>query len=509
MNSIRSYMKKFIVLLLVNIYGTAYSQSMYWAKKYYDEGKYLEAAKQLRPLADGGNAEAQYMAAELFYYGYGVQENEAQSKKYLTLAADQGYEKAIELLVNRLAKKGDNKAYSIAKKYIERHPYLEKGSVGWIIGACLVEGICGAPKDEDAGWKIIEKNNDFNEWLKEFKKARHYWDYKARKAGKKDIDELAEYYYNIGDYKQFGKVDSCLQHLYNSFEVLVTKADSGSVWAMNQLAIHYNKIGNKNSAISWAQKAKNGGSKRGRIMTDRLSYIPVTCRNISIGNQSNKRYSIESIVLDYDRITINFFFRNNGYTTWIATAEKTYIQYGDKYYKLLSSTLPIYPKTKSLRGDENLRYSYVFYRVPNSFPTFNIIENGKILYQDVQILDKPTFPTKSAISTSTPSGSENTIKNKCYFYQNGYNSLKSMGILDYNKKFIPSQATKAIGRAKELDKESTSSITILGKKGELITPHPEGSYSIVRKTKYSGEIIIKNPTLFWSQSNITIILNDW
>ena len=119
MNSIRSYMKKFIVLLLVNIYGTAYSQSMYWAKKYYDEGKYLEAAKQLRPLADGGNAEAQYMAAELFYYGYGVQENEAQSKKYLTLAADQGYEKAIELLVNRLAKKGDNKAYSIAKKYIE------------------------------------------------------------------------------------------------------------------------------------------------------------------------------------------------------------------------------------------------------------------------------------------------------------------------------------------------------------------------------------------------------
>lgn len=375
------------MLMLWSICVMAHAQSMYLAKHYYENKRYLEAAKQLRPLADGGDAEAQYMAAELFYYGLGVQKNEAQSNKYLTLAADQGYDKAMDLLVTRLAKKGDKRAYSFAKKYIERHPYLEKGTVGRIMGGCLVEGECGAPKDEDAGWKILEKNNEFNEWLKDFNKASQYWEYKAEKAGKKSIDELAEYYHQLGFIDKFNKVDSCLQWLYDTNDKLTARADSGSVWAMNQLAIQYNKKGDKASALSWAKKASNAGSARGRAMENRLSYVPVTCRKFSISSQVDRRSSIESIILYYDRITINFIFRNNGYSTWIATASKTYIQYGDKYYKLLSSTLPTYPKTRSISSNDVVRFSYTFYRIPNNIPTFTIIENGTNSFQDVKILD--------------------------------------------------------------------------------------------------------------------------
>ena len=92
-------------------------------------------------------------------------------------------------------------------------------------------------------WKILEKNNEFNEWLKDFNKASRYWEYKAEKAGKKSIDELAEYYHWLGFIDKFNKVDSCLQWLYDTNEKLTARADSGSVWAMNQLAIQYNKKG--------------------------------------------------------------------------------------------------------------------------------------------------------------------------------------------------------------------------------------------------------------------------
>ena len=51
-----------MMLLVTACAMTASAQSMSTAKYYYEQGKYLEAAKQLRPLADGGNAEAQAMA---------------------------------------------------------------------------------------------------------------------------------------------------------------------------------------------------------------------------------------------------------------------------------------------------------------------------------------------------------------------------------------------------------------------------------------------------------------
>lgn len=97
----KQFKKAIMMFLLWGICGMAHAQSMYWAQRYYDEGKFLEAAKQLRPLADGGDADAQYMAGLLFFEGKGVNKNKAQAEKYLKLAALQGHEKAIAELCSK------------------------------------------------------------------------------------------------------------------------------------------------------------------------------------------------------------------------------------------------------------------------------------------------------------------------------------------------------------------------------------------------------------------------
>ena len=129
-------LKLFLTISVLSFYfSTAKAQSVSYAKSLIEQGKYLEAAKQLRPLADGGNAEAQAIASYLFFEGKGVQKNEQQGLKYATLAADQGNEGGVSNLCNYYENKGDRaKAISIAKNYTDKFPQLLKGRLGWILG---------------------------------------------------------------------------------------------------------------------------------------------------------------------------------------------------------------------------------------------------------------------------------------------------------------------------------------------------------------------------------------
>ena len=75
------------------------AQSLDRAYDLIDQGKYKEAAMQLRPLADGGDAEAQYVAATLFLEGKGVPRNPQQAFKYAKMAADQTSATPISILL--------------------------------------------------------------------------------------------------------------------------------------------------------------------------------------------------------------------------------------------------------------------------------------------------------------------------------------------------------------------------------------------------------------------------
>lgn len=158
-------MKKTLIMLAVMLFLTALqamAQSVSYAKSLIEQGSYLEAAKQLRPLADGGDAEAQYLAATLFFEGKGVAKNDEQGVKYATLSANQGNTSAMLLLADHYKGKGQlQKYYATLEHYVTRHPYLRKEFVGLRLAECYMRG-WGVEQDEEKAWEMASENKNFS-----------------------------------------------------------------------------------------------------------------------------------------------------------------------------------------------------------------------------------------------------------------------------------------------------------------------------------------------------------
>ena len=106
-------------MLAVAMFATAtFAQEFQISRAKYliENGDYKEAAIILRPLADKGNAEAQYMASQLFAQGKGVVKSTQQSERYLRLSAQNGYAPAMEDYSDAAYKKKD---YTTAYKWMK------------------------------------------------------------------------------------------------------------------------------------------------------------------------------------------------------------------------------------------------------------------------------------------------------------------------------------------------------------------------------------------------------
>ncbi len=57
----------------------------------YDRGDYATALKEWRPLADQGDAKAQFYLGNMYLYGEGVPQNYAEAMKWFRLSAVQGF----------------------------------------------------------------------------------------------------------------------------------------------------------------------------------------------------------------------------------------------------------------------------------------------------------------------------------------------------------------------------------------------------------------------------------
>ena len=111
------------VVLMLALEAPAQQYDLKRAKSAIDKGEYTEGAKILRPLADGGNAEAQYMAAWLFFWGKGVIRSDEQGVKYATMAAEQGNMNAVKLLIDYCCNTSqDNKAVELFGTYATKFP---------------------------------------------------------------------------------------------------------------------------------------------------------------------------------------------------------------------------------------------------------------------------------------------------------------------------------------------------------------------------------------------------
>ena len=125
-------MRKILISMVAMLLMTAMqmkAQSVDYAKYLIEQGKYLEAAKELRPMADGGNAKAQYLAATLFFEGKGINKNDEQGVKYATLSANQGNTDAIILLADYYKSNNQlDKMFSAYSGAVSQSIYLEKSA---------------------------------------------------------------------------------------------------------------------------------------------------------------------------------------------------------------------------------------------------------------------------------------------------------------------------------------------------------------------------------------------
>ena len=127
------------------------------AKYLIENGDYKEAAIILRPLADKGNAEAQYMASQLFAQGKGVVKSTQQSERYLRLSAQNGYAPAMEDYSDAAYKKKD---YATAYKWMKAAYDKETTSYrGFCLGYMTYVGQ-GTQADKKEGWEFMYANLD-------------------------------------------------------------------------------------------------------------------------------------------------------------------------------------------------------------------------------------------------------------------------------------------------------------------------------------------------------------
>lgn len=84
--------------MLVSCAGPRMAQELQAGKASFEDGYYKEAFRQLLPLAVKGKPEAEYAVGYMYYYGYGVPEDDESGIFWMTKAADQNYPPAIRAL---------------------------------------------------------------------------------------------------------------------------------------------------------------------------------------------------------------------------------------------------------------------------------------------------------------------------------------------------------------------------------------------------------------------------
>lgn len=71
--------------------GQVMADALSEATDVYNTGDYGKAAKLYRPLAEKGNAEAQYVLGMMYRAGRGVERDNSEARKWYQLASEQGH----------------------------------------------------------------------------------------------------------------------------------------------------------------------------------------------------------------------------------------------------------------------------------------------------------------------------------------------------------------------------------------------------------------------------------
>ena len=166
-------MKKVLlfIALLVAACINVKAQSLGDAISLRNQGRFLEAAKVLRPLADGGDSQAQALAATMFFKGEGVSRNVQQGLKYAKMSADQECMDGLEVLAlyyycelddhygENNSPKHPKELFSTLNYYYTKYPRFRQGKASELLGECYLHG-WGTEKNEDRAWELIMENSE-------------------------------------------------------------------------------------------------------------------------------------------------------------------------------------------------------------------------------------------------------------------------------------------------------------------------------------------------------------
>lgn len=379
-------MKRMIIwamALLLTATIPANAQSVSYAKSLIEQGRYLDAAKQLRPMADGGNAEAQYLAAILFFEGKGVTKNDAQGIKYATMSANQGNENAVMLLVSHYKAKGQlGNYFTTIQKYGNAHPYMLEGALGIMLAEAYFNGI-GTTKNPIQGIKIVESNNLLNQFTIEQQTA--YWQAKSQTAGCSSVQEYADYLFGKKEFKLHAKITEYIMNYYygGNPRKLNRAGSSGnlSAWEMAHLAnLHY-KAEKLRTARYWAQKAVALNSNYGRAVQSWLDAAP-TIYQIS-NYRSQARGPRITTVKNYEEKTevLIHYSNNTGTQQRLTISPNTYINCGGRTYRMIGSSVP--SGGAFIDNGGTLDITLTFSPIPSNWSTFDLIENGTWKFYEI------------------------------------------------------------------------------------------------------------------------------
>jgi TPR repeat protein len=105
-------MKRLLLLLLLGLSGCA-SQTLHAGKQDFDQGNYQSAMQKMLPLAEKGNADAEYAVGYMQFYGKGTPMDRHQGLEWIQKAAAQGLPEAVD-------------AQKMLEKQIQLNPLVTK-----------------------------------------------------------------------------------------------------------------------------------------------------------------------------------------------------------------------------------------------------------------------------------------------------------------------------------------------------------------------------------------------
>lgn len=191
-----------VAILAVLAPAMAISQSINRAKDLIAKQQYKQAAIELRPLAEKGDAEAQTLAAQLFYDGKGVIKSKEQGNKYATLAADQGYVPAVQLLARQFENANDIKGeVALITAYSDKFESVASSELRIRLSELYRDhyAALSLTKTEgvEKGWSILRPSGIGYQLLQ---KAPHKWFKALMEANNYSYADLGNRFATAGDF---------------------------------------------------------------------------------------------------------------------------------------------------------------------------------------------------------------------------------------------------------------------------------------------------------------------